>query len=89
MSAGRWRCPTGGRAAGAVERPRDRPGVAGQETARSYLMLRAASRYGGTNEIMKNIVSKADLGTENFTKPSSLAGLDPAIHESTESKPWG
>jgi alkylation response protein AidB-like acyl-CoA dehydrogenase len=32
------------------------------ETTRSYLMLRAASIYGGTNEIMKNIVSKAVLG---------------------------
>jgi alkylation response protein AidB-like acyl-CoA dehydrogenase len=32
------------------------------EAARSYLMLRAASIYGGTNEIMKNIVSKAVLG---------------------------
>ena len=28
----------------------------------SYLFLRAASIYGGTNEIMKNIVSKAVLG---------------------------
>ena len=32
------------------------------EATRSYLMLRAASIYGGTNEIMKNIVSKAVLG---------------------------
>jgi alkylation response protein AidB-like acyl-CoA dehydrogenase len=32
------------------------------ETTRGYLMLRAASIYGGTNEIMKNIVSKAVLG---------------------------
>ena len=32
------------------------------ETTRSYLMLRAASIYGGTNEIMKNIVAKAVLG---------------------------
>ncbi|HYM74291.1 MAG TPA: acyl-CoA dehydrogenase family protein [Stellaceae bacterium] len=32
------------------------------ETTRNYLMLRAASIYGGTNEIMKNIVSKAVLG---------------------------
>jgi alkylation response protein AidB-like acyl-CoA dehydrogenase len=29
---------------------------------RGYLFLRAASIYGGTNEIMKNIVSKAVLG---------------------------
>src|SRR3984893_17044516 len=29
------------------------------EATRSYLFLRAASIYGGTNEIMKNIVSKA------------------------------
>ena len=27
-----------------------------------YLMLRAASIYGGTNEIQKNIVAKAILG---------------------------
>ena len=32
------------------------------EATRSYLMLRAASIYGGTNEIMKNIVAKAVLG---------------------------
>jgi alkylation response protein AidB-like acyl-CoA dehydrogenase len=32
------------------------------DATRSYLMLRAASIYGGTNEIMKNIVSKAVLG---------------------------
>jgi len=32
------------------------------EATRSYLMLRAASIYGGTNEIMKTIVSKAVLG---------------------------
>ncbi|HVC55839.1 MAG TPA: acyl-CoA dehydrogenase family protein [Stellaceae bacterium] len=32
------------------------------EGTRSYLFLRAASIYGGTNEIMKNIVSKAVLG---------------------------
>jgi alkylation response protein AidB-like acyl-CoA dehydrogenase len=32
------------------------------EATRSYLMLRAASIYGGTNEIMKNIVSKTVLG---------------------------
>src|SRR5437879_5378218 len=32
------------------------------EATGSYLMLRAASIYGGTNEIMKNIVSKAVLG---------------------------
>jgi len=32
------------------------------ENTRSYLMLRAASIYGGTNEIMKNIVAKAVLG---------------------------
>ena len=32
------------------------------EATRSYLVLRAASIYGGTNEIMKNIVSKAVLG---------------------------
>jgi alkylation response protein AidB-like acyl-CoA dehydrogenase len=32
------------------------------EATRSYLFLRAASIYGGTNEIMKNIVSKAVLG---------------------------
>jgi alkylation response protein AidB-like acyl-CoA dehydrogenase len=32
------------------------------EATRGYLFLRAASIYGGTNEIMKNIVSKAVLG---------------------------
>jgi alkylation response protein AidB-like acyl-CoA dehydrogenase len=32
------------------------------ENTRGYLMLRASSIYGGTNEIMKNIVSKAVLG---------------------------
>ena len=32
------------------------------EATRSYLFLRAASIYGGTNEVMKNIVSKAVLG---------------------------
>ena len=32
------------------------------EATRSYLFLRAASIYGGTNEIMKNIVTKAVLG---------------------------
>ena len=32
------------------------------EATRSYLFLRAASIYGGTNEIMKNIVSKGVLG---------------------------
>ena len=32
------------------------------EATRAYLMLRAASIYGGTNEIMKNIVSKGVLG---------------------------
>src|SRR5215813_3652306 len=32
------------------------------EATRSYLFLRAASIYGGTNEIQKNIVSKAVLG---------------------------
>jgi len=32
------------------------------EATRSYLFLRAASIYGGTNEIMKNIVAKAVLG---------------------------
>ena len=31
------------------------------EATRSYLFLRAASIYGGTNEIMKNIVAKAVL----------------------------
>ena len=29
---------------------------------RSYLFLRAASIYGGTNEIQKNILTKAVLG---------------------------
>ena len=29
---------------------------------RRYLMLRAASIYGGTNEIQKNILNKAVLG---------------------------
>ena len=28
----------------------------------AYLMLRAASIYGGTNEIQKNIINKAVLG---------------------------
>ena len=32
------------------------------EATRAYLFLRAATIYGGTNEIMKNIVSKAVLG---------------------------
>ena len=32
------------------------------EATRSYLFLRAASIYGGTNEIMMNIVAKAVLG---------------------------
>jgi alkylation response protein AidB-like acyl-CoA dehydrogenase len=32
------------------------------EATRSYLFLRAASIYGGTNEIQKNILSKAVLG---------------------------
>jgi alkylation response protein AidB-like acyl-CoA dehydrogenase len=32
------------------------------EATRSYLFLRAASIYGGTNEIMKNIVAKGVLG---------------------------
>ncbi|MBV9828651.1 MAG: acyl-CoA dehydrogenase family protein [Alphaproteobacteria bacterium] len=32
------------------------------EATRNYLFLRAASIYGGTNEIMKNIVSKGVLG---------------------------
>jgi len=32
------------------------------EATRHYLFLRAASIYGGTNEIMKNIVAKAVLG---------------------------
>src|SRR5437868_1402913 len=32
------------------------------EATRTYLFLRAASIYGGTNEIMKNIVSKGVLG---------------------------
>jgi alkylation response protein AidB-like acyl-CoA dehydrogenase len=32
------------------------------EATRSYLFLRAASIYGGTNEIQKNIVTKAVLG---------------------------
>ena len=32
------------------------------EATRSYLFLRAASIYGGTNEIQKNILTKAVLG---------------------------
>ena len=32
------------------------------QMARAYLMLRAASIYGGTNEIQKNILNKAVLG---------------------------
>jgi alkylation response protein AidB-like acyl-CoA dehydrogenase len=32
------------------------------QMAPAYLMLRAASSYGGTNEIQKNILNKAVLG---------------------------
>jgi alkylation response protein AidB-like acyl-CoA dehydrogenase len=32
------------------------------EATKSYLFLRAASIYGGTNEIQKNILTKAVLG---------------------------
>ncbi len=40
--------------------------MAGRDDPGGYLMLRlAASIYGGTNEIMKNIVSKAVLGLSN------------------------
>ena len=45
---------------GAVERAGCRPEWATQATG-SYLFLRAASIYGGTNEIQKNILTKAVL----------------------------
>jgi hypothetical protein len=48
----------GGRAGGAEQRAGAGAGL-GHRATRSYLFLRAASIYGGTNEIMKNIVSKA------------------------------
>jgi alkylation response protein AidB-like acyl-CoA dehydrogenase len=35
---------------------------AGSASTGSYLFLRAASIYGGTNEIQKNILTKAVLG---------------------------
>ena len=43
------------------------------ETTRTYLILRAASIYGGTNEIMKNIVSRACWDCEGPATISPLA----------------
>ena len=60
MSAARWRCRSGRRNSRRCNEPDDcsrrrRPATG------SYLFLRAASIYGGTNEIQKNILTKAVL----------------------------
>ena len=51
-----WAAGTGG-----TERTRRHAG-GGSASTGSYLFLRAASIYGGTNEIQKNILTKAVLG---------------------------
>ena len=62
MSAARWRCPTGRRNwRRSATSPNSGPAWA-IEATKSYLFLRAASIYGGTNEIQKNILTKAVLG---------------------------
>ncbi len=62
MSAGRCRCPIGRRNwRRSANEPELGPAWA-TEATRSYLLLRAASIYGGTNEIKKNILTKAVLG---------------------------
>ena len=62
MSAGRCRCRSGRRN---WRRCRNEPDVGPEwatQATGSYLFLRAASIYGGTNEIQKNILTKAVLG---------------------------
>ena len=60
MSAGRCRCRSGRRNWRRCNEPDVGPEWATQATG-SYLFLRAASIYGGTNEIQKNILTKAVL----------------------------
>ncbi len=61
MLPGRRRCRSGREELAALSNEPDAvPEWAAQATG-SYLFLRAASIYGGTNEIQKNILTKAVL----------------------------
>ena len=62
MSAGRCRCRIWAEELAALRTSRKSGRSGRPQATRSYLFLRAASIYGGTNEIQKNILSKARAG---------------------------